>query len=74
MRRHPVVLAFVARHVLNGAVEGARGGYRTTRTELGELVPPHVIDDLLRDLRTEGRRLAADARGVELIERELRAE
>lgn len=27
--RHPVVLAFIARHVINGAVEGARQGYRT---------------------------------------------
>jgi hypothetical protein len=34
MRRHPVVLAFIARHVLEGAVQGARNGYRTVRTEL----------------------------------------
>jgi hypothetical protein len=73
MRRHPVVLAFVARHVLYGAIEGARQGYRTTRTELGELVPPHVIDDTLRDIRSEGRRLVAAARAVDLVERELRA-
>ena len=30
--RHTVVLAYIARHVLNGAVEGARQGYRTTRS------------------------------------------
>lgn len=40
MRQHPVVLAFIARHVLNGDVEGARQGYRTTRSELGRMVPP----------------------------------
>jgi hypothetical protein len=73
VRRHPVVLAFIAHHVLSGAVEGARQGYRTTRSELGELVPPHVIDAALRDCRTEGRRLAAVVRSVELVERELRA-
>ena len=39
LRRHPVVLAFIARHVLNGAIEGARQGYRTIRSELGEVVP-----------------------------------
>ena len=73
LRRHPVVLAFMARHMLDGAVEGARQGYRTTRSELGELVPPHVIDAALRDCSTEGRRLAAAARAVELVERALRA-
>jgi hypothetical protein len=73
MRRHPVVLAFIARHVLNGAVEGARQAYRTTRSELGEMVPPHVIDATLKDCRTEGRRLAAAARAVGLVERALRA-
>ena len=40
VREHPVVLAFIARHVLAGAVEGARQGYRTTRTELRGLVCP----------------------------------
>ena len=73
IRRYPVVLAYIARHVLNGAVEGARQGYRTTRSELGELVPPHVIDAVLKDCRTEGRRLAAAARALELVERALRS-
>jgi hypothetical protein len=73
-RRYPVVLAYLARHMLTGAVEGARQGYRTTRSELGELVPPHVIDAALRDSRTEGRRLAAAVRAVELVERALRGD
>src|ERR1700730_9612206 len=73
-RRYPVVLAVIARHVLAGAVEGARDGYRTTRSELGELVPPHVIDAVLRDCRTEGRRMAATVRAVELVERALRGD
>src|SRR6202035_197533 len=74
VRRHPVVLAVIARHVLSGAVEGARQGYRATRTELGEVVPPHVIDAVLRDCRTEGRRMAATVRAVELVERALRGD
>jgi hypothetical protein len=48
VRRHPVILAFIARHVIAGAVEGARQGYRVTRSELGDLVPPHAIDAALR--------------------------
>jgi hypothetical protein len=74
VRRYPVVLAFIARHVLKGAVEGARDGYRTTCSELGELVLPHAIDAALRDFRTEGRRMAATVRAVDLLERALRGE
>jgi hypothetical protein len=33
-RRHPIILAAIARHVAAGAAEGARPGYRTARTEL----------------------------------------
>jgi hypothetical protein len=69
-----VILASVARHTLGGAVEGARDGYRTARTELGEAVPPHAVDAALRAYRDEGRRLAADARAAGLVERALRGE
>jgi hypothetical protein len=72
--RFPVILASIARHTLTGAVEGARQGYRTARTELGEAVPPHAVDATLKAYRDEGRRLAADVRGVELVERALRGE
>jgi hypothetical protein len=74
VRRHPLVLAFIARHVIDGATEGARHGNRTTRSELGELVPPHVVDAALTALRTEGRHMAATARAVGLVERALRGE
>jgi hypothetical protein len=68
MRRHPIVLAFHARHVL----EGARRGYRTTRSELGALVPPNVTAAALGEFRAEGQRLSAALRAVELVERALR--
>ena len=74
VRRHPVILAFIARHVIAGAVEGARQGYRATRSELGDLVPPHAIDAALRAWRAEGERLAATACAVDLVERALRGE
>ena len=54
VRQHPVVLAFIARHVPNGAVEGARQGYRTTRSELGEVISPDVVAAALAEFRTEG--------------------
>jgi hypothetical protein len=74
VRRHPVILAFIARYVIAGAVEGARQGYRVTRGELGDLVPPHAIDAALRAWRVEGERLAATACAVDLVERALRGE
>lgn len=73
-RRYPVVLAAIACHVLNGAVEGARDGYRTARTELGEAVPPHAVDAALTAYRDEGRRLAAAARAAELLRLALKGE
>ena len=73
LQQHPLVLAFLARHILTGAVEGARQGYRTTRGELRELVPPPVIAAALAGLRAEGTRLSAALRAVELVEGALRA-
>jgi hypothetical protein len=71
-RRHALILAVIARHTLTGTLEGARQGYRTARTELGEAVPPHAVDAALKAYRDEGRRLAAAVRAVELVERALR--
>jgi hypothetical protein len=74
LRRHPLALAAMARHHTAACVEGARQGYRSARTELGEALPPHAVDAVLDAYRTEGRRLAAAARAAELIERALRGE
>jgi hypothetical protein len=74
LRRHPAALAAMARHHTQACVEGARAGYRTTRTELGEAIPPHAVDAVLAAYRTEGRRLAATARAVALVERALHGE
>jgi hypothetical protein len=74
LRRHPAALAAMARHHTTACVEGARQGYRTARTELAQQVPPHAVDAVLSAYRTEGRRLAATAKAVELVERALRGE
>ena len=72
LRRHPVILAFMARHLLRGSIEGARQAYRTVRAELAEQAPPHAMDAALRAYRDEGRRLVAAERSVDLVERALR--
>lgn len=69
--KHPVVLASVARHVLTGALEGTRHGYRTVRTELGEQVSPPVVDAALTAYRDQGHRLAGQVRAVTVVERAL---
>lgn len=74
LRRYPLALAAMARHHAEASVEGARQGYRTARTELGEALPPHAVDAVLAAYRTEGRRLAATARAVALVERAMHGE
>ena len=74
VRRHPVILAVIARHTVTGMLEGARQGYRVARSELGEAVPPHAVDSALGAYRDEGRRLAVAVKGIEAVERALRGE
>ena len=74
LRRYPVALAVMARYHTAACVEGARQGYRTARSELGEALPPHAVDSVLAAYRTEGRRLAATARAAVLIEQAMRGE
>ncbi len=71
LRRHPIALAVLARHHLAACVEGARQGYRGARTELGDVLPPQGIDAVLAVYRTEGNRLVATARAVDLVGRGL---
>jgi len=72
LQRHPVALATLARHHLAACVEGARQGYRTARTELGDVLPVSGVDAVLAAYRSEGRRLVTTARAADLVERALR--
>jgi hypothetical protein len=74
LRRHPIALAAMASHHVAACVEGARQGYRTARSELGEALPPHGIDSVLVAYRSEGHRLVATAQAVDLVARALRGE
>src|SRR5215470_6357762 len=72
LQRHPVALATLARHHLAACVEGARHGYRTARTELGDVLPVSGVDAVLAAYRSEGHRLVTAARAADLVERALR--
>ena len=72
LRRYPVALAAIATHHIAACVQGAREGYRTTRTELGGTLAPQTVSEVLAAYRSEGQRLVATATAVELITRALR--
>ena len=74
LRRYPIALATMARYHSKACVEGAREGYRTARTELASVLPPHAVNTVLAAYRKEGARLAETARAVDLVERALRGE
>ena len=52
IRRHPIIPAFTAQRLLRSSNDYARQAYRTARTELGELTPPHAVDAALKAYRT----------------------
>lgn len=74
LRRYPPALARMARQHVSAAVEAARSGFRTARTDLSGIVPPHGVEAVLDIYRREGTRLVAIAEGIELVDRALRGE
>ena len=74
LRRYPVLLArFAADHVAAG-LEAARKGWRTVRVELADELPAEAIEAAMVAYEREGTRLAAAARGVEVVAGALRGE
>ena len=74
LRRYPVLLArFASDHVAAG-LEAARAGWRTVRVELADQLPVEAIEAAMRAYEREGARLAAAARGVEVVAGALRGE
>jgi hypothetical protein len=74
LQRHPLALATMARHHARAAVDGARQGYRSARTELSGVLPSHALDAVLAAYQSEGRRLVATVQAVDLVTRALRGE
>jgi hypothetical protein len=74
LRRYPVLLArFAADHVAAG-LEAARKGWRTVRVDLADDLPAEAIEAAMVAYEREGARLAAAARGVEVVSGALRGE
>jgi hypothetical protein len=74
LMRHPVALAVLARHHIDACIDGARRGYRGARAELGSDLPPSGVTAILEAYRTEGMRLVATGRAVDLVSRALRGQ
>lgn len=66
-RRHPVALAWVATRHLQAELAAMRGAWRDVRTDLGPLLPPGSLGDVLASLTQEGLRLRAALRSAELL-------
>jgi len=67
LRRHPRLLARLALHQVEAAVQSARRGYSTARVELRDEFEPQVIEELLAVYAQEGPRLVALSRSVRLV-------
>ena len=74
LRRYHVLLArFACDHVAAG-LEAARNGWRTVRVELADQLPADAIEAAMVAYEREGTRLAAAARGIEVVSGALRGE
>lgn len=71
-RRHPAALAWVATRHLEAQLAAMRGAWRDVRPELGPVLPPGSIGDVLESLAREGLRLRANHRAAGLLLEALR--
>ena len=71
-RRDPAALAWVATRHLEAELEAMRGAWRDVRPELGPLLPPGSLGDVLDSLAREGLRLRAAHRAAGLLLEALR--
>jgi hypothetical protein len=72
LRRHPVVLARVAHHHVQGAIAAARTGLSTARQDLSDVADVPTVEAAVSMYEREGARLMALARSLALVEQALR--
>lgn len=72
LRRHPVVLARLAKEYVASQLGATRSGLAGVRTSLAGLVDSATIDQAASVLQQEEARLVRVARGVDLVEQALR--
>lgn len=68
LRRYPTALSRMARQHVSAAVEAARVGFRTARTDLAGSVPAHGVEAVLDIYRREGTRLVEIAAAIDLVD------
>jgi hypothetical protein len=74
LRRHPVVLAHLAKGCLEATVEAAEVGLRSVRHDLRDAVDPQAIDAAVAAYEHERHRLRQASVGADLVWRALRGE
>jgi hypothetical protein len=74
LRRYPVLLARFARDHVAAGLEAARAGWRTVRVDLSDQLPADAMEAAVTAYEREGARLAAAARGIEVVAAALRGE
>jgi len=72
LRRHPVVLARVAHHHVQGAITAAQSGWSTARQDLSDVADVTTIEATIAMYEREGARLVAVGRSLALVEQALR--
>lgn len=70
--RHPVALARIAAHHVEGARRATTTALASARSELGDVLDARAMVAVLAALEAEQARLLAVARGVHLLEQALR--
>lgn len=74
LRRYPLLLAWLAERNVSAQLDAARQAYARARAEVGGLVGPEVLTELMGTLEREGARLLAVQREIGLVASALRGE
>ncbi len=72
LRRYPVLLARMTGEHVEAALEAARAGWRTLRSDVKDEVPPEAVEAVMLAYEREGRRLSQVAREVAVVASALR--
>lgn len=67
LRRHLVLLTWLAGHHVDAQLVALRQAYRTIRVDLTDRLPAGAVDQAMTDIELEGVRLRAARRGTQLI-------
>lgn len=67
LRRHPLALAALARHHLDGELTGLRQAYSAARRELADVVPPGELESILAALEAQAATVTETQHEVRLI-------